>query len=268
VGNMGNEVLIKESNGNVGTIIFNRPEKRNSLSPELLIKLHLILKEWAQDETIRTVVFTGSGDKAFSSGYDILAIPTDLTPEMAELMKKENPLKLAMSSVKNYPFPTIAMMNGYALGAGLNLALCCDIRVGVEDISVSMPPAKLGLIYHPEGIKQFVEVIGLARTKEIFFTARKYKGREVKKMGIVDYLVPRNELSATTYALANEIAGNAPLSLKGTKRILGMLSRAIEFKESDLKEADAIMAEGFNSKDIKEGQTAFIEKRKPVFKGC
>jgi len=268
VGNMGNEVLIKESNGNVGTIIFNRPEKKNSLSPELLIKLHLILKEWAQDETIRTVVFTGSGDKAFSSGYDILAIPTDLTPEMAELMIKENPLKLAMSSVKNYPFPTIAMMNGYALGAGLNLALCCDIRVGVEDISVSMPPAKLGLIYHPEGIKQFVEVIGLARTKEIFFTARKYKGREVKKMGIVDYLVPRNELSATTYALANEIAGNAPLSLKGTKRILGMLSRAIEFKESDLKEADAIMAEGFNSKDIKEGQTAFIEKRKPVFKGC
>ncbi|MFZ2633407.1 MAG: enoyl-CoA hydratase-related protein [Desulfosalsimonadaceae bacterium] len=265
---MVNEMLVKEKNGSVGTIIFNRPERKNSLSPELLLKLHLILKEWAQDETIRAVVFTGSGDKAFSSGYDILAIPTDLTPEMAELMKKENPLKLAMSSVKHYPFPTIAMMNGYALGAGLNLALCCDIRVAVEDISVSMPPAKLGLIYHPEGIKQFVEVIGLARTKEIFFTARKYKGREVKEMGIVDYLVPRAELSATTYALANEIAANAPLSLKGTKRILGMLSRAVEFKESDLKEADAILAEGFNSEDLKEGQTAFIEKRKPVFKGC
>ncbi|MGB9498942.1 MAG: enoyl-CoA hydratase-related protein [Dissulfuribacterales bacterium] len=265
---MGNEVLIKEKNGSIGTIIFNRPERKNSLSPELLIKLHLILKEWAEDDAIRTVVFTGSGDKAFSSGYDILAIPTDLTPEMAELMKKENPLKLAMSGVKNYPYPTIAMMNGYALGAGLNLALCCDIRVGIEDISVSMPPAKLGLIYHLEGIKQFVEVIGLARTKEIFFTARKYKGREVKEMGIVDYLVPRSELSSTTYALANEIAANAPLALKGTKRILSMLSRAVEFKDSDLKEADKIIADGFNSEDLKEGQTAFIEKRKPVFKGC
>jgi enoyl-CoA hydratase/carnithine racemase len=265
---MGNELLIKEKNGNVGTIIFNRPERKNSFSPELLIKLHLTLKEWEQDETIRTVVFTGSGDKAFSSGYDILSIPTDLTPEMAEIMKKENPLKLALSSVKNYPFPTIAMMNGYALGAGLNLALCCDMRVGVEDISVSMPPAKLGLIYHPEGFKQFTEVIGMARTKELFFTARKYEGRKVKEMGIVDYLVPRSELSATTYALANEIAGNAPLSLKGSKRILSMLSRAVEFKESDLREADAIMAEGFNSEDLKEGQNAFIEKRKPVFKGC
>ncbi len=265
---MRDELLIKEKNGNVGTIIFNRPEKKNSFSPELLIKLHLTLKEWEQNETIRTVVFTGSGDKAFSSGYDILSIPTDLTPEMAEIMKKENPLKLALSSVKNYPFPTIAMMNGYALGAGLNLALCCDMRVGVEDISVSMPPAKLGLIYHPEGFKQFAEVIGMARTKELFFTARKYEGREVKEMGIVDYLVPRSELSATTYALAHEIAGNAPLSLKGSKRILSMLSRAVEFKETDLKEADAIIAQGFDSEDLKEGQLAFIEKRKPVFKGC
>jgi enoyl-CoA hydratase len=265
---MGNELLIKEKNGNVGAIIFNRPERKNSFSPELLIKLHLILKEWKQDETIRTVIFTGSGDIAFSSGYDIMSIPTELTPEMAELMKKENPLELALSSVKNYPFPTIAMMNGYAFGAGLNLALCCDMRIGVEDISVSMPPAKLGLIYHPEGFKQFVEVIGMAKTKEIFFTARKYKGRAVKEMGIVDYLVPRSELSAKTYELANEIAGNAPLSLKGSKRILSMLSRAIEFKASDLKEAETILAEGFNSEDLKEGQTAFIEKRKPVFKGC
>ncbi len=265
---MEKELLIKEIQGNVGTIIFNRPESKNSFSPELLINLHLLLKEWAEDDSIRTVVFTGTGDRAFSSGYDILSIPTNLTPEMAEIMKKENPLKLALSSVKNYPYPTIAMMNGYALGAGLNLALCCDLRVAADDISVSMPPAKLGLIYHPEGFKQFVEIIGMARTKELFFTARKYRGREIKEMGIVEYMVPRAELSSTTYMLANEIAGNAPLSLKGSKRILSMLSRAIEFRESDLKEAEAIIEEGFNSEDLKEGQTAFIEKRKPRFKGC
>lgn len=264
---MNNELLLKEKKGNVGTIIFNRPEQKNSFSPELLIKLHLLLKEWAEDDTIRTIVFTGSGDRAFSSGYDIMSIPTNLTPEMAELMKKENPLTLALASVKNYPYPTIAMINGYAFGAGLNLSLCCDIRIAVDDVLVCMPPAKLGLIYHPEGIKQFVEVLGLARTKEIFFTARKYSGQVVKEMGIVDYLVPRKALSDKTYTLANEIAANAPLSIKGTKRILGMLSQATSFKKSDRKEADKLMAEGFESEDLKEGQNAFIQKRKPIFKG-
>jgi len=264
---MENDILCIERKNHVGTLILNRPDKKNALSQELLIKIHLILTEWSEDETIRTVVITGSGNEAFSSGYDVLAIPSNLTPEMAELAKNHNPLELALASVREYPYPTIAMLNGYALGAGLNLALCCDVRVAAEDVHVGMPPAKLGLIYHPEGLRQFVEVIGFSRTRELFFTADSYSGMQVKEMGIVDHLVPRSELSKTAYEMAEQIAGNAPLSLSGTKRILNSLANGLTLSKDDLKSAEDLIAKGFMSDDLKEGQRAFIEKRKPVFTG-
>ena len=261
------EILLRERRGHVGTLLFNRPEKRNSLSVELLISLYDALQEWADDPAIRVVVFTGAGDKAFSSGFDVLSIPTQMTPETEELLRKGNPVEMALTSVKNFPCPTIAMLNGYAFGAGCNLAINCDIRVGADDIRMGMPPAKIGLVYHPEGLKQFVDVLGMAGTREIFFTGRSYSGAQLKDMGFVDYLVPRSELHRTTYSLAEEIAANAPLSLRGTKKILTMLGRSWPLSEENLKEAERIIKESFNSKDMKEGQTAFLEKRIPQFKG-
>ncbi|MBL0712639.1 MAG: enoyl-CoA hydratase/isomerase family protein, partial [Desulfosarcina sp.] len=215
---MGNDILLEEKKDCIGTLILNRPDKKNALSQELLIKLHLTLEKWSADETIRTVVITGAGDQAFSSGYDVLSIPTELTQEMAELMKDHIPLELALGSVRNYPYPTIAMLNGYAFGAGFNLALCCDIRIGADHIQMGMPPAKLGLIYHPDGLRQFVEVLGFAKTREIFFTARAYKGTELKEMGLVDYLVPRSDLLYVTYDMAEKIPAIPRYSLKGPKR--------------------------------------------------
>ncbi len=262
-----NDVLQKETRGNVGTLIINRPERRNALSPELLVKLHLALKEWAEEDRIRTVVITGGDGKMFSSGYDILSIPTNVTPEMKEILKQENPLELALDSVKQFGYPTIAMLNGSALGAGLNLCMCCDIRIAADDIKVGMPPAKLGLVYYPEGLKQFVEVLGMAKTREVFLTARTYQGEELLKKGLVDHLVPRSELAATTYRLAEEIAENAPLSLKGTKRILNMLGGSPALPEEGLQEAEKLIMEAINSEDHKEAQAAFIEKRKPRFIG-
>ncbi len=265
---MDSDALIKQRKGNVATLIFNRPERKNALSPELLVNLHMTLKEWEKEDAIRAVVIRGHGDKSFSSGFDISSIPTEVPPEMAEVMKNENPVELALNSVKNYPYPTIAMMNGYAFGAALNLAMCCDIRIGVDDIRIGMPPSKLGIVYHPEGIKQFVEVLGMARTREIFFTGRSYKGVDAKEMGLVDHLVPQSDLESVVYGYAEEIAGNAPLSLKGTKKVINMLGQSTFFKDSDLKEAETLILEAFNSEDLKEGQTAFLEKRKPVFRGC
>jgi enoyl-CoA hydratase/carnithine racemase len=263
----GDEILLKEVRSHVGTLTFNRPEKRNALSLDLLIKIHMTLQEWDEDGEVRVVVITGGSGKAFSSGYDIAAIPTEVTPEIAELMKHKNPLKLAMESVECFPYPTIAMLNGYAFGAGLNLAMCCDIRIAADDISVSMPPAKLGLVYHPDGIRQFIEVVGMARTREIFFTGRTFRGREIQEKGLVDYLVPAHELHSVTYTLAEEIAANAPLSLKGTKRIINMFCASHALKGRDLKEAEELLNEAYNSKDLVEGQTAFFEKRKPRFTG-
>ncbi len=261
-----NELLI-EKRESIGILRFNRPERRNALSPQLLLRLHETLAGWARENEIRAVVITGAGEKAFSSGYDILAIPTDVTPEMAQRIRDGNPLELALGSVKNFPYPTIAMVNGHCFGGALNLALCCDIRIGADDIAVGMPAARLGVVYPCDGIAQFAQVLGMARAREVFFAARTYRGAEVQAMGLVDRLVPRAELEATTYALAEEIAGNAPLALKGIKRTLNLIEAAAPLAADARRECEALMAAAFQSEDIKEAQLAFIEKRKPSFVG-
>lgn len=260
-------ILLTDVSSHVGTITFNRPERKNALSPELLLMIHATLSEWARTDEVRCVVMTGGGGKAFSSGYDIASIPTEMTPELSELMKTGNPLEFALNTVAGYPYPTIAMLNGYAFGAGLNLAMCCDMRIAVEDVRVGMPPAKLGLVYHPEGLRQFMEVLGMARTREIFCTGRTYHGREALHMNLVDRLVPEGEIVSFTYGLAAEIAQNAPLSLKGTKRILTMFSERMRLSEDQMKQAEKLINEAFNSDDLKEGQRAFFEKRTPRFQG-
>ena len=263
----GQAILLTEIRSCIGTITFNRTERKNALSPELLLMVHKTLQEWGLSGEVRVVVITGSPGKAFSSGYDIAAIPTEMNPDLAELMKSHNPLELALNSVEQFPYPTIAMMNGYAFGAGLNLAMCCDMRIAQSDISVGMPPAKLGLVYHPEGLRQFIEVVGMAKSRELFFTGRTYKGSEALHMGLVDRLVQAEELTGITYGLAQEIAGNAPLSLKGTKRILSMFRERVGLTEKQRAEADKLIGEAFNSDDLKEGMAAFFEKRKPRFSG-
>ena len=264
-------ILLTEVKSGIGTLTFNRPERKNSLSPELLMMIHKTLQEWRNSNEVRVVIITGGTGKAFSSGYEIGSIPTemptDMSPETIKLIRAHNPLELAMKSVEEFPCPTIAMMNGYAFGAGLNMAMCCDIRIAQSDISVGMPPAKLGLVYHPDGLRQFIDVVGMAKTREIFFTARTYKGAEVLQMNLVDRLVQPEELQKVTYELAEEIAANAPLTVKGTKRILGMFKERMRLTEEQTAEADAINHEAFNSDDIKEGMIAFFEKRKPNFKG-
>jgi enoyl-CoA hydratase/carnithine racemase len=256
-----------ETRGHFGVLTFDRPERRNALSPQLLIALHETLEEWGRDGEIRTVVITGAGEKAFSAGYDIRAIPTDVSPETARRLRDRNPLDLGLASVKNFPYPTIAMVNGHCFGAALNLALCCDLRIGADDIAVGMPPARLGVVYPYGGVAQFAQVLGMARAREVFFTARTYRGEEVRAMGLVDRLVPRAELEATTWSLAEEIAANAPLALRGLKRILNLVETAAAPSDEARREADALFAAALQSEDAKEAQKAFLEKRAPSFSG-
>jgi len=261
--------IITQLENHVGTLILNRPEKRNALSQSLLIDIHMTLQKWEKSSDVWTVIIKGAGDRAFSSGYDIVSIPTNIPPDIQESLKNSNPLELALNSVKQYPFPVIAMMNGYTFGAGLNLAICCDIRIAIDTIKIGMPPAKLGLVYHPEGLKQFIEVIGVSKTKELFFTARTYTALQAKEMGVVDYLIPEKDLSDFTYNMASDITSNAPLSICGSKKIFNMLTQtSFQMTASDIKEAERLIVEAFNSDDLKEGQKAFLEKRKPCFKGC
>lgn len=264
---MTDDILLVERKDQIGTLIFNRPEKRNSLSPALLIEFHEALEEFAKDNTIRSVVVRGVGDVSFSSGYDIGAIPTTVDPKVQRKLDTQNPLDLALQSIINYPFPVIAMLNGYAFGAGCELAITCDIRIAADDIRMGMPPVKLGLVYSPGGLRRFINTIGLPATKELFFTGRFYDAQRVKELGMVDYMMPRSELEDFTYALAMEMAGNAPLAVSGTKKVLNLLLQSDQLSENDGREAGRIISEAFTSDDLKEGQRAFMEKRKAVFKG-
>jgi len=261
------DVLLQEKKGNIGIITFNRPEQRNALSVELLGKFSMALAKWSKDETIRAVIITGAGSKAFSSGFDLFNIPENLSPEIKKIIASNNPIKNALNSLKHFPYPTIAMMNGATFGAALHIAFCCDIRIGVDDIAVGMPVGKLGLVYNTEGIIQFIKILGIAKARELFFTARTYKGNEVKEMGIVNYLAPREKLLSTTLCIAEQIAINAPLSLKGVKKIINMFEPSWSLNASDLNKAEEIVAAARSSKDFKEGKKAFKEKRKPVFMG-
>lgn len=259
--------LITRTVDRVGIVTLNRPQKRNSLSPHLLFSLHKVLSRWAQEDELRAVVIKGEGERAFSSGYDISAIPTNLPPEMAEILKTQNPLAIGLQSIQEFPYPVIAMMNGYAFGAGLNLAMCCDIRIAADTITVGMPPARLGVVYHPDGLKQFVQVLGMATTREVFFTARNYRGAELLSAGFVNRLVPLEMLETTVLDTAKQIAANAPLSLRGMKTILNMMKVTAALDEEDRQQAEAIVKQSFASKDLVEGQSAFLEKRPPVFSG-
>ena len=261
---MQNDILLKKIDGRVCTLVLNRPATRNSLSPQLLKELTATLNELAENDEVRAVVIRGAGDKAFCAGYDLNLLPSGDDSADDEGL---NPFEIAMETIVNFPYPVIAMMNGYAFGGGCDLAVSCDIRIGAEDIRIGMVPAKLGVVYSVSGLKRFMRVIGQGRTRELFFTGRQYQAPFLKEIGFLNYLLPKKELEDFTYAMASEISENAPLSLKGTKRVLELIGRSTTLSSSDVEEAETIANNSFLSQDLQEGRAAFFEKRKPVFQG-
>lgn len=264
---MPEEPLLINRNNNVVTLILNRPEKKNSLSLELVEILLKTLEDLAGDDSVRVLVLRGSGDTAFCSGFDILSLPVKHSQNAKDQLKRLNPVETLFNAVINFPWPVIAMINGLAMGAGCELAICCDIRIGVTGARMGMPPAKLGIVYPWRGLKRFVRTVGLNTTREMFLTGRFYQGQRLREMGLLNDLVSADQLESFTNEIAQEIAANAPLAVRGTKRVLNLLSEADAPDHSRMAEADTITETAFFSEDLKEGQLAFMEKRKPVFKG-
>ncbi len=261
-------VLLSEQRGYIGIITFNRPAQHNALSAQLLTELCAVLAAWAASGEVRVVILTGAGDKAFSAGYDINAIAT-VGPEHKTSDNNEpqqTVLERGLAAVKNFPYPTIAMLNGHCFGGALHMALCCDIRIAADHIAMAMPPAKLGMVYGAEGLTQFIQTLGSAKTREMFFTGRTYEGQQIAEMGLVGQLVPAEELEHTVLMMAEEIASNAPLALRGIKRIMNIIEDPA-LSGTEVKEVDELVAGSFRSSDLKEGQAAFLEKRKPRFLG-
>jgi len=259
------KLLLVEKKDSIGFLTLNYPEKRNALSPELLMDLHRNLEAFSKTDDVRCVVIKGFGDKVFSSGYDIGVIPVATVSDA----RQETPdiLLQALDSIKNFPYPTIAMLNGHAFGAGFNLCACCDIRIAADDIKLGMTPARLGVAYHPKGIQQFIEAFGIARTKEIFYTANTFQGKELLQKGLVDYMIPKPDLEEFTHTYARKITRNAPLSLKGIKKIITLFENDMALNQKKLDQADRLIQKCFQSDDLKEGQAAFLGKRVPKFTG-
>lgn len=255
--------LIVQEHGAVCTLTFNRPEKRNTLSPDILIQLNSELERLEEKNKVRCVVLTGSGEKAFSSGYDISAIGEN---DMIKHHEGDHPLGRALKSIESFPYPVIAMINGHAFGAGLELAATCDIRISVDNCLFGMPPAKLGVVYSYSGLKKFIDLIGLGYTKEMFLIGRPISSERANEIGLVNYILTREELKDFTNEMANEISQNAPLSLKTLKKTINLVARK-PISSEDENAIRQMTLEVQNSRDYKEGQKAFSEKRKPEFKG-
>jgi enoyl-CoA hydratase/carnithine racemase len=260
-------LLLVEKKNNICTLVINRPEKQNALSIESVELLAATLKELEEDDDVRALILRGAGDRAFCSGFDIGALPTRSNGDANRRLKLLDKVEALLQGLVNFPYPVIAMLNGFAFGLGCELALCCDIRIATKRIRMGMPPARLGLVYQWSGLQRFIQRIGVQNTKEMFFTGRTYTGRRIHELGLTDYLMPDSELEQFTYAMAEEIAGNAPLALKGIKKVINLLMQSNGLDKTRSAEAQAIFKAALLSADTQEGQAAFLEKRKPRFKG-
>ena len=256
--------VISRKDGNVGYVIFNNPERRNAMSLEMWEACTRLMNEYAKDASIRVVVLTGAGDKAFVAGADISKFGDERASE--EGVKKYNEaVEAAYASVHEFPKPTIAMIRGFCVGGGMGLASCCDLRICSEDAKFAVPAAKLGLGYGYPGVKRLMDVVGPSFTKEIFFTARIFEAMEAVEMGLVNRIVENEELEFYVKNYAATIAGNAPLTVDSIKFIVGEACK--DESQRDMKRCDDVVQGCFKIADYEEGRTAFMEKRKPVFKG-
>jgi enoyl-CoA hydratase/carnithine racemase len=260
---MPGDVITDRPAEGVLRLTISNPAKRNALDHEIL---DAITAQLTSLQETHCVILTGS-DGMFSSGYDISEIAPDSFAEQAEKLVA-HPFCDALAAIDASDVPTLAVLTGSTIGGGLELALACDLRLAGEHIKLGMPPAKLGLIYSHTGLRRFVDTIGAPRTRELFLLGRYIDATTAQAWGLVNWVVERDELETTAMELATQLAGNAPLSMAGNKRVLRELLRAEGALDPDVeREMLALRESSFHSQDLLEGVSAFAEKRTPSWKG-
>ena len=257
------KILSRKESG-VGYLIFNNPERHNAMSLEMWDGTRRVLDDFEKDPSVRVVVLTGAGGKAFVSGADISEF--EKLRSSQELIEKYNSVSdKAFTGINDFPKPTISMIRGYCIGGGLGLALCTDLRICSDNSKFGVPAAKLGLGYGYVGVKRLVDLVGPSFAKEIFFTARQFDTQEALAMSLVNRVVPSADLETYVKTYAETISGNAPLTIHAVKVTVAQAVR--EDSHRDIALADKLVAQCYASNDYKEGRKAFMEKRKLQFTG-
>jgi enoyl-CoA hydratase/carnithine racemase len=257
--------ILTETNDGIARIVFNQPEKRNAVSLEMWEAVEAAVARFQADDAVRILILSGAGGKAFVSGADVSKFESERAS--AEGVAHYNATtKRVYDSIEAFPKPTIAQIDGFCIGGGVALSLCCDIRICGEGSQFAVPAAKLGLGYGYEGLTRLVNVVGPAFAKEIFFTARRFSAEEARIMGLVNRVVPDDQVATTAEEMARTIAGNAPLTIGAVKYIVGQT--LADESQRDLAECARRVKECFDSQDYIEGRRAFLEKRKANFVGA
>jgi len=258
------ERMIAEIDGPIGWLVFNNPARRNAVSLDMWQAIPEILAAYESDPAVRVIVLRGAGDKAFVSGADISQFEkTRHNAAASEEYSKKSEAQRALFG--NFPKPTIACIRGFCLGGGMQVAMLTDIRIAAEDSQFGIPAAKLGIAYGYDGLRNLVSLVGPSWARLIMYTGMRIDSREALRIGLVDRVIPTGELLGATMELAATISTNAPLAIKAAKITIAQV-----LKDPADRDMDAIRQIGIdcmNSEDFREGRHAFMEKRKPQFKG-
>lgn len=248
------QAFIAEIQGSLATVTFCRPEKHNALEIGDLEALDSALVRLAGQSDIRTLVLNAQG-KSFCAGVDFGAV--------AGHDWRDNPLERVSDRLENLPFPTLCVLQGGVYGGGTDLALACDFRLGARGIRSFIPPAKLGIQYHPHGLKRAVTRLGLGPAKRLFLATETFDDAEMLRTGFLDWLVEADALAERAQALAATLSGLAPQALRGMKQSLNEIAANL-FDERSARDRAAA---SFRTEDFLEGRAAMAEKRPPQFKG-
>ncbi len=261
----GGRLLLDEPAEAVARLTITSPEKRNALDHEILDALAEVMPRLDRGIEIRCVMITGA-PPVFSAGYDIGSISEDAFERDAEALVA-HPFQEAIEAAASHPWPIVAAINGHCFGGGLELAVTCDLRICASGAKLGMPPAKLGLVYGHTGLRKFLDVIGLARTKELFLTGSNVTASRAEQIGLVNWVIADHDLARASIELAASIASHAPLSTQGNKHAIDILNANPVLSEQQERGLVTLRESCFASEDLREGIRAFAEKRKPDWSG-